>query len=190
MIFVLPILLYPLLGYGVMRVTTAMQQKPRAVVLVGVELLPATPEPLLSAQGDGFNPSSSPPPWRLSVLIVQREPGHRAPGRSPAAEWAIRKRPGRGGDGDPARPGGPTQEGARHRYPYQYHSVDEPSEITYERLREMLDRWKRGIVAERRRDRRRPEAYTGADPGQGRGRGDGDGGRRDVRTAFSPSCWS
>ena len=33
--------------------------------------------------------------------------------------------------------------------PIHYNSADEPSQITYLRLREVLDRWKRGIVDER-----------------------------------------
>jgi sodium transport system permease protein len=44
--------------------------------------------------------------------------------------------------------------------PILYKSVDEPSQITYLRLREVLDRWKRGIVEERRRKDRLPEGYV------------------------------
>ena len=46
MIFVLPILLYPILGYGVTVLSTAFEQKPRRVGVVGAGHLPADP-PLL-----------------------------------------------------------------------------------------------------------------------------------------------
>ena len=44
--------------------------------------------------------------------------------------------------------------------PIQYKSVDEPSQITYLRLREVLDRWKRGIVDERQKQDKLPQGYT------------------------------
>ena len=57
MIFVFPILLYPILGYGILQVTAAMEKKPRLVVVVGAEHLPKEQQqPLLNAEGNGFNP--------------------------------------------------------------------------------------------------------------------------------------
>ena len=56
MIFVLPILLYPILGIGVTQFAIALEQKPRVVVVVGAEYLPKAPS-LLNPAGDGFNPS-------------------------------------------------------------------------------------------------------------------------------------
>ena len=56
MIFVFPILLYPILGYGIIQATAAREKKPRIVVVVGAEYLP-TEVPLLSPGGDGFNPA-------------------------------------------------------------------------------------------------------------------------------------
>ena len=55
MIFVLPILLYPMLGIGLVQFAAALEQKPRVVVVVGAEFLPNSP-PLLNQTGDGFNP--------------------------------------------------------------------------------------------------------------------------------------
>ena len=40
MIFVLPILLYPMLGIGLLKFAAALEQKPRVVVVVGAEFLP------------------------------------------------------------------------------------------------------------------------------------------------------
>ena len=42
MIFVLPILLYPILGYGIVQVAAAREKKPRIVVVVGAEYLPTS----------------------------------------------------------------------------------------------------------------------------------------------------
>src|SRR6185312_3951881 len=56
MIFVLPILLYPILGIGLSQLATAFEQKPRRVIVIGAESLPKSP-PLLNARGDGFDAS-------------------------------------------------------------------------------------------------------------------------------------
>src|SRR5438309_9550757 len=56
MIFVLPILLYPLLGFGMVKLTEAFGQEQRKVVVVGVEFLPEKP-PLLNPERNGFEPS-------------------------------------------------------------------------------------------------------------------------------------
>src|SRR5436305_4340357 len=53
MIFILPILLYPILGIGVVQFSAAFEQKPRTVLVVGAENLPETP-PLLNPRRDGF----------------------------------------------------------------------------------------------------------------------------------------
>ena len=43
--------------------------------------------------------------------------------------------------------------------PIQYNSVDEPSQITYLRLRELLERWRKSIVDSRlKRDQQEPRA--------------------------------
>ena len=55
MIFVLPILLYPILGIGVVQFSAAFEQKPRTVLVVGAGNLPESPA-LLNAKRDGFAP--------------------------------------------------------------------------------------------------------------------------------------
>ena len=44
--------------------------------------------------------------------------------------------------------------------PIKYKSVDEPSQITYFRLKELLERWKTSIVADRLHRDRKTESYT------------------------------
>src|SRR5215470_17228609 len=77
MIFVLPILLYPLLGIGIVQLSAAFEQKPRTVVVVGAEYLPDSP-PLLNASRDGFEPSLFDSPDDAARLQVRVEParGH------------------------------------------------------------------------------------------------------------------
>ena len=73
MIFVLPILLYPLLGIGMLKFAEALQQKTRTVVVVGAEYLPKSP-PLLNPAGNGFDPSLFDSRAEAERMVVRREP--------------------------------------------------------------------------------------------------------------------
>src|SRR5271169_3421 len=75
MIFVFPILLYPILGYGIVQATAARENKLRIVVVVGAEYLP-TEEPLLNSAGDRFNPRLLDSLQDASQLLVQSESGN------------------------------------------------------------------------------------------------------------------
>src|SRR4051795_10294473 len=72
MIFVLPILLYPILGIGIVQFSAAFEQKPRTVMVVGAEHLPPDP-PLLNAERDGFNRSLFDTPDEATKLLVRTE---------------------------------------------------------------------------------------------------------------------
>src|SRR6266704_3391862 len=74
MIFVLPIMLYPILGIGTLKLTEAFQQKPRTVVVVGAESLPEG-SGLLNARHDGFDPSLFESPGEAAQLRVRTESG-------------------------------------------------------------------------------------------------------------------
>ncbi len=56
MIFVLPILLYPMLVLGGAKLAESLDQRARKVVVVGAEFLPETPA-LLNEARNGFNPA-------------------------------------------------------------------------------------------------------------------------------------
>jgi sodium transport system permease protein len=159
MIFVFPILLYPLLGFGVLKVVAAMEKKPRVVVLVGVEHLPPDSR-LLNPDGDGFDPRLFDSPQEADLLIVEgqldREPWSRPEHR----EWAIRNGLAAAVMVIPADLPSQFRQRRDVEIPILYRSVDEPSQITYLRLREVLDRWKRGIVEARTRADKLPEGYT------------------------------
>ena len=159
MVVVFPILLYPIIGAGVLQFAAALQEKPRRVVVVGAERLPKAPA-LLAPEGEGFNPSLFDESAEAARLTVER--------RADAGEWAnpaFREEAVRDGDASavmviPADL--PEQFAARAdvAIPIHYRSVDETSKITYLRLREALDRWKAGIVEERRKGDKLPEGYA------------------------------
>src|SRR5215218_10305945 len=72
MIFVLPILLYPILGIGIVQFSAAFEQKPRTVLVIGAEYLPAEPQ-LLTPQRDTFDPTLFDTPSEATKLQVRLE---------------------------------------------------------------------------------------------------------------------
>src|SRR5690348_15466541 len=72
MIFVLPMLLYPILGIGIAQLQVAFEQKPRSVVVVGADRLPESP-PLLNRDRTGFEPKLFDAPAEVGLLRVQTE---------------------------------------------------------------------------------------------------------------------
>ena len=161
MIFVFPILLYPILGYGILQVTAAMEKKPRLVVVVGAEHLPREQQqPLLNSERNGFNPRLFDSPQEASLLVAQCVPGD-GPWASPETrEQAVRSGLAAAVMVIPADLPDQFRNKNDVQIPIDYKSVDEPSQITYLRLREVLDRWKRGIVDERRKQDKLPQGYT------------------------------
>jgi sodium transport system permease protein len=149
MIFVLPVLLYPMLVLGVAKLSEAFEQKPQTVVVVGADLLPDDP-PLLSKSRDHFDEAlhdaGSPGSARL---VVRAEPSA-SPWRDRAfARVAIRTRMA---DAIILVP-----EDIRERIAGQ-RSVDlaiyadqsdERSELAARRAREVIDHWTSRILGRR-----------------------------------------
>lgn len=159
MVVVFPILLYPIIGAGVLQFAAALQEKPRLVVVVGAERLPKEPA-LLAPDGNAFNPALFDSPAEAARLTVERQAD--AP---PWSQPEFRERAVREGDASavmviPADL--PEQFAAKAdvAIPIHYRSVDETSKITYLRLREALDFWKGGIVEGRRKEDKLPEGYA------------------------------
>jgi sodium transport system permease protein len=159
MIFVFPIMLYPLLGYGILQVTAAMEKKPRLVVVVGAEHLPGD-QPLLNAEGNGFDPGLFDSPQEAALLLVQTERGDGPWGNPENRAQAVRTGRAEAVMVIPADLPAQFREKNDVEIPIDYKSVDEPSQITYLRLREVLDRWKRGIVDQRRKQDNLPRGYA------------------------------
>jgi sodium transport system permease protein len=159
MIFVLPILLYPLLGYGMVQFSATLEQKPRIVLVLGAESLPDSPS-LLSPSRDGFDPTLFDTPAEAERLVVRAEPA--------SGPWAdpMRLQQAIHGGGVSAAMVIPADLEEQLRrdgdvdIPIKYNSVDEPSQITYLRLRELLERWKKRIVDVRLKRDRKTENYA------------------------------
>ncbi len=159
MVFVLPLLLYPIMGIGVIQLSAAFEQKPRRVVVVGAEHLPPAP-PLLNRAKDGFDPSLFGRPKdaeRLVVILEKAETPWLRPG---AVREGIR-----GGLADAVvtiPPDIARQIAAvgSAPLPILYDSTDEPSQVTYLRVREVLERWRDQIVQARLARDQKPPGYT------------------------------
>jgi sodium transport system permease protein len=159
MIFVLPILLYPMMGIGMIQFAAALEEKPRTVVVVGAEFLPKSP-PLLDSNGEGFNPALFDSIAESRRLLVRLETATSPWSDARRRELAIR-------DGLASAvmvipQNLPQQLETQHEIeiPIKYNSVDEPSQITYLRLRELLDRWRKSIVTGRLKRDQKTESYA------------------------------
>jgi sodium transport system permease protein len=159
MIFVLPILLYPMLGFGLIQFAAALEQKPRIVVLVGAEFLPNSP-PLLNPKGDGFNPAYFDSPGESEKLLVTRESASGRWADPQQGELAIRSSAVRAVVFIPRDLPEQLLREKEIDLPIKYNSVDESSQMTYFRLKEVLSRWRRSIVAGRLKRDQKTESYT------------------------------
>jgi len=159
MIFVLPLLLYPILMFGIVQVLSAMQQKPRTVVVVGAEHLPKD-SALIAPGGHGFIPSLFDSPVDAERLLVQLEPDARPWNDPKHAEQAIRAGLVSAVMWIPTNLPDQLKRETDIQIPIKYNSIDEPSQITYLRLKEMLDRWRKSIVASRLKRDQKPQSYT------------------------------
>ena len=168
MIFVLPILLYPILGMGVLQFSAAFEQKPRTVVVVGAEFLPEAP-PLLNARGDGFDPTLFDSPEEAERLRGPAPSGPR--GRGPRPGRARARSASGSADAVVAIPADVREQLEGNRsvsIPIDYFSTDERSQITYLRVREVLARWKDKIVSGRLARDQKPAELHRADRVPGR----------------------
>lgn len=159
MIFILPMLLYPMLGIGVLQLSTAFEQKARSVVVVGADRLPDDP-PLLNEARDGFHRSLFDSDAEARRLIVQvKDP------KSPWGEPKVREDATRGGLTDAVLPIGTDLKDrikAKDSFdiPVVFDSADEKSQTTFLRVKEVLARWQRSIVGRRLKDDHLSASYA------------------------------
>jgi sodium transport system permease protein len=145
MVFVLPILLYPILVMGMIQVRIAFEDKPREVILLGAQYLPDTPA-LLNANRDGFNPELYEGTASLGKLRVRVEPSPSNWDNPGASRVGIRQ-----GFADavlriPPDVSTQLEKEKSAKIPVDYVSADERSQLTYLRVREILHRWNEKIV--------------------------------------------
>ena len=160
MIFGLPILLYPILGYTVKELTAAFDQKARRVVVLGAEHLPDEP-PLLTREADGtleFNPDLAPPGGPGQLIVTAPEPDAERPG--PAAQLEALRR----GEADaymeiPPDVRRQIEELERPTFRIAYLRSDEQSLATYQALQEIIGHWQDRIVSRRLTADEKPDEY-------------------------------
>src|SRR5438309_4871081 len=126
MIFVLPILLYPVLGYCMVQFAAALEQKPRTIVVIGAENLPKAPR-LLDPERGGFDPALFNAPADAERMVVRLEPASGPWGDPVRRQQAIHR-----GEASAAMIVPRDLETQLHRdgkieIPIAYNSVDEPS---------------------------------------------------------------
>ncbi len=183
MIFVLPMLLYPILGLGTAQLATAFQEKTRTVVVVGSEFLPENvfarvapltaagagvvlsgfapgPPPLLTPNGDGFNPALFEIPSDAGRLRVETVPANSSWSQPDARRAGLRS-----GRADavvliPNNVGQQLRSFRRADIPIYYNSADERSQITNLRVERVLSRWYDAIVVRRLEQDAKPRTYT------------------------------
>jgi sodium transport system permease protein len=161
MVFALPILLYPILGIGVVQFTMAFQDKPREVVVVGAEHLPQSP-PLLNEKGDGFSPDLVRDLGMAGTLRVRREASGSAWENRDYGHMGIRQ-----GQADavliiPPDASTRLEKERSANFPINYVSADERSQLTYLRTREILTRWNDKIVEGRLAKEHKPADFVEA----------------------------
>ena len=159
MIFVLPILLYPILLMGGLKLLEAFDQKTRTIVLVGPDYLPENPA-LLNAARNGFEPSLFDIPSDSSRINVVLRPAK--------GQWLdpkFRERATRDGAADVVvtLPENLRQQIEHKESPQldiDFDSADEQSKNTYSKLRDVLSRWQKSIIDGRLKADNLPASYT------------------------------
>jgi sodium transport system permease protein len=171
MVFVLPVLLYPILSLGLAQLLATFREKTRTVVVVGYEALPeleargseasgAEAPPLLDREQSTFNPGLFDEPGDAQRLRVEL-----APARPPWTDPEARRRLLREGAADaivlvpPDLPETLRRFG-RAKLDVVYNSADERSQITFLRVDRVVQRWSQQIVERRREQEGRPPGYT------------------------------
>ncbi len=159
MVFVLPLLLYPILGIGILQLSSTLGEKSRTVVVVGSENLPGRP-PLLNAARDGFDPAlfaRKKDAEQLKVIIPR-------PGSSwdlpDAAGQAVRDRRADAIVRIPPEVRREVEAAGSADLPIVFDSTDEPSQNTYQQLRQILGAWGDAIVEGRLDRDGKPPGYT------------------------------
>jgi sodium transport system permease protein len=183
MVFVFPVLLYPLLGLGLAQLATAFQAKARRVVVVGADSLPerqwraiasatqvgapqalaplaSAPVPLLTPDGHAFDPDLFDSPGDASLLEVECVPA--APPWTDPAQRRVLLREGRADAVVLVPHGLAASIGSMDRteIPIAYNGASEHSQLTEQRVARVIERWKQRMVETRRTREGKPEGYS------------------------------
>ncbi|MFO0944371.1 MAG: ABC transporter permease subunit/CPBP intramembrane protease [Planctomycetota bacterium] len=140
MIFVLPVLLYPALGLGMVQLTLKFGQEEKKIGLVGAKYLPAKP-PLVDASGKHFDKSL--------FHFEQNQPYYRVLEREDWTKQSLL-------DSKidvlivvPAATNQLLEKGWQAHLHVMRNGINDNSEAAYRAVLSILDRWEEKIVADR-----------------------------------------
>jgi sodium transport system permease protein len=151
MIIILPVLLYPSIGIGLIYFTMLFTEQPRQVVIRGSEYLPAYPP--LVAQVPGATPGSPLQSTFMPQLFdVEDEAAQLEIVEAADDDEAMRMLDSGAAQvvlTVPRQLNELIAGGQDFRFELSYKSADEKSRIAYLRLREALENWKRLTIEQR-----------------------------------------
>jgi len=159
MVFVLPLLLYPILGIGILQLSSTLGERSRTVVVLGAENLPASPA-LLNAARDRFEPSLFSRARDADLLKVEIPAAGSRWSRPEAAGQGVRDRLVDAVVTIPPDVRRQIEAVGTAKFPILYDSTAEPSQLTSLRVREVLERWADAIVESRLAVDHKPPGYT------------------------------
>ncbi len=139
MIIVLPILLYPSIGIGLVQFTVLFVEQPRQVVVIGREHLPDFP-PLIESGGERFVPELFDVPEEADKLRIVSDNDAKNKLESGDVQVILIV---------PPEIKEQIAAGQGFRWQTLYNSADEKSRVAYLRLKEALDNWKQQIIRSR-----------------------------------------
>lgn len=145
MIFVMPILLYPLLSMGMVQLKAASEEKQRKVIVVGADRLPNRPA-LLNAKRDGFSADLFDGPAAASRLRVETEPADSPWSRRDFSRIMLRSGEAQAVVMIPDDARRRVAENRSVEFEILADRADERSELTYRRVAEALEAWNEKIV--------------------------------------------
>lgn len=161
MIFGLPVLLYPILGFTVKELTAAFEQKPRSVVVVGAEHLPEQPPLLVGGEEGGVRFAGELSADFAPAAMLVRAASSEGPWGDPEQQLLAMRR----GQVDVVVeiPGDVREQIEGLRRPtikVAYLRSDEQSLATYRDVEQIIARWQDAIVARRLAADEKPAEYV------------------------------
>lgn len=163
MIFILPVLLYPILAIGLLKLQAEFEQKARKVIVVGKEFLPEAPR-LLNEQEAGFETALFDTRDEADLMKVDAKKAD-GPWADPARRGELARQLIRMGEADalvlvPPDIRQKLDRVTEEEIPVFYESTHEQSQTTYLRVKEVLSRWRQSIVVARVNERKLPSTFT------------------------------
>jgi sodium transport system permease protein len=159
MVFVLPILLYPLLGMGILQVAFSKPDPPREVIVLGAEFLPESPG-LLTATKDGFLPEFFENPADAEKLKLKIEAAGSEWERSTVRQYGIREKLIKAVVMIPADVKAQLAKDGSAKIPIDYLSTNDASKLAFFQIQDVIGRWNDKILKGRLAKDNKPASYV------------------------------